>query len=83
LHSIPASQARIAGYRIGKDQSGGTGTILQSVSSPMSASGQKQTFAKRRHESALPPISGHRRDGHVRLVPKAAVSSCNKMRYKG
>jgi hypothetical protein len=29
LHSIPASQRRIAGYRIGEDQSGGNGTILQ------------------------------------------------------
>jgi len=28
LHSIPASQGRIAGYRIGEDQSGGDGTIL-------------------------------------------------------
>jgi hypothetical protein len=27
LHSIPASQGRIAGYRIGEDQSGGNGTI--------------------------------------------------------
>jgi hypothetical protein len=25
LHSIPASQGRIAGYRIGEDQSGGNG----------------------------------------------------------
>jgi hypothetical protein len=29
LHSIPASQGRIAGYRTGEDQSGGSGTILQ------------------------------------------------------
>jgi hypothetical protein len=29
LHSIPASQSRIAGYRIGEDQSGGDGAILQ------------------------------------------------------
>ena len=27
LHSFPASQGRIAGYRIGSDQSGGTGAI--------------------------------------------------------
>jgi hypothetical protein len=27
FHSIPASQGRIAGYRIGSDQSGGTGAI--------------------------------------------------------
>ena len=32
LHSIPASQGRIVGYRIGEDQSGGNGTILQPVS---------------------------------------------------
>jgi hypothetical protein len=32
LHSIPASQGRIAGYRISEDQSGGSGTILQPVS---------------------------------------------------
>jgi hypothetical protein len=32
LHSIPASLGRIAGYRIGEDQSGGNGTILQPVS---------------------------------------------------
>jgi hypothetical protein len=31
LHSIPASQGRIVGYRIGEDQSGGNGTILQPV----------------------------------------------------
>jgi hypothetical protein len=31
-HSIPASQDRIAGYRIGRDRSGGNGTILQLVS---------------------------------------------------
>src|SRR6266446_6086435 len=28
---VPASQGRIAGYRIGEDQSGGNGTILQHV----------------------------------------------------
>jgi hypothetical protein len=42
-HSIPASQGRIAGYRIGDNQSGGNGTILQPVVacefSPMSESG--------------------------------------------
>jgi hypothetical protein len=27
LHPLPASQGRIAGYRIGEDQSGGIGTI--------------------------------------------------------
>jgi hypothetical protein len=27
-HSIPASQGRIAGYRIGEGQSGGNGTVL-------------------------------------------------------
>jgi hypothetical protein len=32
LHSFPASQGRIAGYRIGEDQSGGNETILQPVS---------------------------------------------------
>jgi hypothetical protein len=32
LHSVPASQGRIARYRIGEDQSGGNGTILQPVS---------------------------------------------------
>jgi len=31
LHSFPASQGRIAGYRIGEDQSGGNETILQPV----------------------------------------------------
>jgi hypothetical protein len=45
-HSIPASQGRIAGYRIGEDQSGGNGTILQPVVpcefSPMSESGQNR-----------------------------------------
>jgi hypothetical protein len=40
LHAVPASQGRIAGYRIGEDQSGGNGTILQPVFSPMSQSGQ-------------------------------------------
>jgi hypothetical protein len=30
-HPIPASQGRIAGYRIGEDQSGDNGTILQPV----------------------------------------------------
>jgi hypothetical protein len=29
LHSTPASQGRIAGYRIGRVQSGGNGTILE------------------------------------------------------
>jgi hypothetical protein len=32
FHSIPHSQGRIAGYRIGVDQSGANGTILQPVS---------------------------------------------------
>src|SRR5262249_57047119 len=31
LHSIPASHGRIAGYRIGENQSGDNGTILQPV----------------------------------------------------
>jgi hypothetical protein len=31
LHSIPASQGWIVGYRIGEDQSGRSGTILQLV----------------------------------------------------
>jgi len=31
LHSVPVSQGRIAGYRIGEDQSGDNGTILQPV----------------------------------------------------
>jgi hypothetical protein len=30
LHSIPASQGRNAGYRIGEDQSGDYGTIFRS-----------------------------------------------------
>src|SRR5215470_17964227 len=47
LHSIPASQGRISGYRIGKDQSGGIGTILQPVFSPMSALGQKEKSLRR------------------------------------
>jgi hypothetical protein len=38
LHSVPVSQGRIAGYRIGEDQSGGNGTILQSVSHKAAAS---------------------------------------------
>jgi hypothetical protein len=33
LHSIPASQGRIAGYRIGEDRSGGDATILQLLAS--------------------------------------------------
>jgi hypothetical protein len=33
------AKGRIAGYRIGEDQSGGIGTILQPVFSPMSAMG--------------------------------------------
>jgi hypothetical protein len=32
LHSNPASQGWIAGYRIGEEQSEGNGTILQPVS---------------------------------------------------
>jgi hypothetical protein len=32
FNSIPASQGRIAGYRIGEEQSGGDGAILQPVS---------------------------------------------------
>jgi hypothetical protein len=32
VHSIPVSQGRIAGYRIGENQSGGNGTILQLAS---------------------------------------------------
>src|SRR5262249_37760946 len=47
LHSIPASQGRISGYRIGKDQSGGIRTILQPVFSPMSALGQKEKSLRR------------------------------------
>ena len=31
LHLVPASQGRIAGYRTGEDQSGGSGTILQAA----------------------------------------------------
>jgi len=31
LHSIPASQGRIAGYRIGEEQSAGVGTTVPSV----------------------------------------------------
>jgi hypothetical protein len=31
LHLIPASQGRLVEYRIGKDQSGDNGTILQPV----------------------------------------------------
>jgi hypothetical protein len=34
-----SAKGRIAGYRIGEDQSGGIGTILQPVFSPMSAMG--------------------------------------------
>jgi hypothetical protein len=28
LHSIPASEGRVVGYRIGEDQSGRNGTVL-------------------------------------------------------
>jgi hypothetical protein len=31
MHSMPASQGQIVGYRIGEDQSGGKETILQPV----------------------------------------------------
>jgi hypothetical protein len=41
-HSVPTSQGRIAGYQIGKAQSGGNGTILQPVFSPMTGSGQNE-----------------------------------------
>jgi hypothetical protein len=44
LHSVPVRQGRVAGYRIGEDQSGGNGTILQPVIrcafSPMSELGR-------------------------------------------
>jgi hypothetical protein len=46
LHSVPASQGRITGYRIGEDQSGGNETILQPAIrcafSLMSESGQNR-----------------------------------------
>src|SRR5262249_16654467 len=37
LHSVPASQGRITGYRIGEDQSGGNETILQPVGRSLSS----------------------------------------------
>ena len=44
LHSVPVSQGRIVGYRIGEEESGGNGAILQPVSSwrgrPLSEVGQ-------------------------------------------
>jgi hypothetical protein len=47
LHSVPASQGQIAGYRTGEDQSGANGTILRPVSrrrrQPRSELGHKQT----------------------------------------
>jgi len=55
LHSVPTSQGRIAGYRIGNGQSGGNGTILQPISRwrgwPMSevVSGRKSSRRSRAH----------------------------------
>jgi len=37
LHSVPASQGRITGYRIGQDQSGGNETILRPVGRSLSS----------------------------------------------
>src|SRR5262249_4084904 len=37
LHSVPTSQGRITGYRIGEDQSGGNETISQSVGRSLSS----------------------------------------------
>jgi hypothetical protein len=63
LYSIPASQGRIAGYRIGEDQSGGNGTILQPSRrfeiSPMSALGQKRTQHHHLGDVGFAPQSRH------------------------
>jgi hypothetical protein len=38
LHLVPASQGRIAGYRIGEEQSAGIGALAKPVSAPLEAS---------------------------------------------
>jgi hypothetical protein len=56
--SVPVSQGRIAGYRIGEDQSAGITGILQPVSRARSAVGQTRSFGDVGSMSGLPE-TGH------------------------
>src|SRR5262249_50103736 len=55
LHSVPTSQGRITGYRIGEDQSGGNETILQSVGRSLSSRWYCSILFPRK--ICLPPVS--------------------------
>jgi hypothetical protein len=71
LHSIPASQGRIAGYRIGEDQSAGIGATVQPVFSPMSESVRRCLLHVRiAHES------GHGRAIDERRCPNYLPPAC-------
>jgi hypothetical protein len=58
-HSVPVSQGRIAGYRIGEDQSAGITGILQPVSRPRSAMGQNEKVSQRAFLDRCTPESRH------------------------
>src|SRR5262249_48276519 len=55
----PRRPNQFVGYRIGGDQSGGNGTILQPVFSPMSESGQTRSFGD------VGPMSGFPKSGNA------------------
>src|SRR5262249_34032494 len=58
LHLVPTSPGQIARYRIGEDQSGGNGTILQPVSRwrgrPMSEVGQERQWPSEQGDGGCP-----------------------------
>ena|SRR5262249_13614279 len=71
LHSIRASPSQTVGYRIGEDQSGDNGTILQPVFSPMSESGHRVT--SRSH--AVDHLVGAGRALNVEVASRYRVST--------
>jgi hypothetical protein len=68
LHSVPASQGRIAGYRIGEDQSGGNEAILQPVSRALKD--YARLPSERRGRPLADWLSGSRR-WPIKIVPKS------------
>ena len=75
LHSVPASQGRITGYRIGRDQSAGTQAVIQPDSrwhcAPEVRSGSKLRHgADVRCKTVFPPKAEvHPRSCYVAQVP--------------
>jgi hypothetical protein len=80
LHSIPTSQGRIAGYRIGSDQSADIGATVQSVTCwrgrPMSEAGSYSAVRRCLLNVCFGSVFGLRSDISRRpRVPKAALSN--------